>query len=85
MKIFRVTFLLNAIASIKESEIDPDFESEIQFYENQGLKIFALVKAMNETDARNKIELVLGNDNKQGLFTSKQNTGSLGRSEDYIL
>ena len=82
MKIFRVTFLLNSIASIKESEIDPGFEREVYFYENDGMKIFALVRAFDEVDARQKIE--------RAFATEKVNDGQadarpFGASPDYIL
>jgi len=55
MKVFRVTFAANQVASIKAAE--PKFvlsENEDYFYESGGLLIYALVKATTEEEARVK-------------------------------
>lgn len=55
MKVFRVTFAANQVASIKPAE--PTFiltDNEDYYYESGGTLIYALVKAATEEEAMEK-------------------------------
>ena len=54
MKIYRITFVKNNIASISPAEGKHFFTGESYYYEHSGSLVFALVKAKDETEANKK-------------------------------